>query len=162
MIQHTLMRAILLILTCILLSSSSQLVNGENYNLKIDEHSYEIKYFLEGNVIAMAIDQELTSLLIGTDNVEQDSIFKIIFPNELISAENNEFAVLVNGYEVDYEIINEDSSLKMTVFIPAFTEEIEIIGTKVIPEFPFGALFVLVSLTAVVILFSKSKLRLIK
>jgi len=42
--------------------------------------------------------------------------------------------------------------------MPAYTEEIEIIGTFVIPEFPLGVFLVLISLITVVIVFSKSKI----
>jgi len=86
-------------------------VYAESYNLEIDEHTFNISYTLDGSLIAMAIDPELTSLLIGTENVA-DSLFEIEFDNTLISAEKNEFAVLVNGLEVDYEIeIKNDHSM---------------------------------------------------
>jgi len=68
---------------------------GETYNLTIDDKNFEIFYTSDGNVIAMAIDNELTSLLVGLENVENDSLFNIEFSNELIRAENNDFAVLV-------------------------------------------------------------------
>ena len=109
---------------------------NETYELIIDENNFEIFYSTDGDVIAMAIDQELTSLLVGLENVEHDSLFNIEFSNELIRAENNAFAVLVNGYEVEYEII----------------------GTFVIPEFPLGIFVVLMSLITIVVVFSKSKL----
>ena len=131
-------------------------VYAESYNLEIDEHTFNISYTLNGNLIAMAIDPELTSLLIGTENVA-DSIFEIEFDNTLISAEKNEFAVLVNGLEVDYEIeIKNDHSI-LRFYIFDGTEEIEIIGTNVIPEFPFGSFFVLVFLIGFVTLVVKSK-----
>ena len=131
-------------------------VYAESYNLEIDEHTFNISYTLDGNLIAMAIDPELTSLLLGTENVA-DSIFDIEFDNTLISAEKNEFAVLVNGLEVDYEIeIKNDHSI-LRFYIFDGTEEIEIIGTNVIPEFPFGSFFVLVFLIGFVTLVVKSK-----
>jgi len=33
----------------------------QTYLLSIDEHTFELKYELKGDVIAMALDQELTS-----------------------------------------------------------------------------------------------------
>jgi predicted secreted protein with PEFG-CTERM motif len=110
---------------------------------------------LDGEVIAMEIDKELNSLLIGTENVN-DSQFHITLPNDLISAENNEFAILVNGFEVEYKVI-ETGDTNLTFFIPAYTEEIEIIGTYVIPEFPLGAVLTLGSITGAIILLQKSK-----
>ncbi len=153
------MNAILIFLiTVSFIFSSTIFAYGETYDLTIDNNNFEIFYTTDGNVIAMAIDNELTSLLVGIENVENDSFFQIEFSNELISAENNAFAVLVNGYEVEYTVSSTDLGTKLIFSIPAYTEEIEIIGTFVIPEFPLGIFLVLVSLITVVIVFSKSKI----
>ena len=134
------------------------LAYAETYQLTVDDNSFEINYSTNGKVIAMAIDQELTSLLVGLENVENDSNFEIEFVTELISAENNEFAVLVNGYEVDYGISTTNEGVKLTIPIFADTEEIEIIGTHVIPEFPLGIFLVLVLTIMFVVIFSKTKI----
>ena len=138
------------------------LAYGESYQLTVDENSFEINYSTTGRVIAMEIDKELFSLLIGLENVEMDSILEIEFTHELISAENNEFAVLVNGYEVDYEISTTDLGSKLTIPIFADTEEIEIIGTNVVPEFPLGILMVLVFTIMFVVFFSRTKIMVFK
>lgn len=123
--------------------------------MEIDDNSFDIKYDFDGDVIAMEIDTELNSLLIGTENVK-DSQFQITLPNDLISAENNEFAILVNGFEVEYEVV-ETVDPYLTFFVPVYTEEIEIIGTYVVPEFPLGTVLTLGSITGIVILLQKSK-----
>ena len=138
------------------------LAYGESYQLTVDENSFEINYSTTGKVIAMEIDKELFSLLIGLENVEKDSILEIEFTHELISAENNEFAVLVNGYEIDYELSTTDLGSKLTIPIFADTEEIEIIGTNVIPEFPLGILMVLVFTIMFVVFFSRTKIMVFK
>ncbi len=128
---------------------------AESYSLEIDDEVYDIKYDFNGDVIAMAIDKETFSLLIATENVN-DSQFQIKLPDDLIRAENNEFAVLVNGFEVDFEVM-ETVDRNLTFFVPAFTEEIEIIGTFVVPEFPLGAVLVLGAISGIIILVQKSK-----
>ncbi len=138
--------------------SQNFLAYGESYQLTVDENSFEIDYSTTGRVIAMEIDKELSSLLVGLENVEMDSILEIEFTHELISAENNEFAVLVNGYEVDYELSTTDLGSKLTIPIFADTEEIEIIGTNVIPEFPLGIFMVLVFTIMFVVFFSRTKI----
>ena len=138
------------------------LAYGESYQLTVDENSFEINYSTTGRVIAMEIDKELTSLLVGLENVEMDSILEIEFTHELISVEKNEFAVLVNGHEVDYGISTTELGSKLTIPIFADTEEIEIIGTNVIPEFPLGILMVLVFTIMFVVFFSRSKIMLFK
>ena len=130
-------------------------VYGEFFHLEIDDKAYDVEYDLDGNVIAMDIDKETISLLIATENVE-DSEFQIILPNELIRAENNEFAVLINGLEVGYDVIDTVDS-HLTFFVPAFTEEIEIIGTFVVPEFPLGSMIVFGAVIGIIVIFQKSK-----
>lgn len=144
------------LIACTILMQSNLLAYAEkNYHMEIDDNSFDIKYDFDGEVIAMEIDKELNSLLIGTENVK-DSQFQITLPNELISAENNEFVILVNGFEVEYEVA-ETGHTYLTFFVPVYTEEIEIIGTYVIPEFPLGAILTLGSITGVIILLQKSK-----
>ena len=135
--------------------------NPSEYLLEIDEHEFLIQYQVEANVIAMAIDPELTSLLIGIENT-QDSVFVIDLQRELISASNNEFAVLVNGVEVDYEVVSDGDSATFTFFVPEYTEEVEIIGTKVIPEFPLGVCFGLIVLISSVMVFTKIRTNLFR
>jgi predicted secreted protein with PEFG-CTERM motif len=136
--------------------SSHQAFAEKNYQLTVDENSFDIRYDFEGDVIAMAIDKEAISLLTGTENVK-DTKFQIILPKDLINAENNAFAVLVNGYEVEYTVISDEET-KLTFFVPEFTEEIEIIGTYVVPEFPLGAILVLGSIFGIIIAVQKSKI----
>lgn len=127
----------------------------KNYQLEIDGNSFDIKYNFNGDVIAMAIDKESTSLLIGTDNVK-DSQFQITLPADLIHVDNNAFAILVNGYEVEYIITNNKDTI-LTFFVPDFTEEIEIIGTYVVPEFPLSAILVFGSVFGIILLLLKTK-----
>ena len=126
----------------------------EEYLLEIDTHSYNIPYSLDGNLLAMAIDNELNSLLIGIENVSE-SIFEITLPNEMINAENQEFAVLVNGVEVDYLLEPFSTGVYMKFSIPDNTEEIEIIGTHVIPEFPLAILLSMPILFTIMIVLTR-------
>ena len=133
-------------------------VFAENiYNLTVDEHSFDLTYEFSGDVIAMAIDQELTSLLIGVENTK-DSLFRITFDNKLITAENDNFAILVNGLEVDYDILDDGNSSTLRFYVEEGTEEIEIIGTHVIPEFPFSVFFGFVLMTSIVLIITKFRI----
>lgn len=134
---------------------SSNLAYGSTYSLETDDVSFEISYELNGDVIAMAVDENTTSFLIGITNVE-DSNFEILLPHELISAENNEFVVLVDGTEVDYDVSTQNNASVLQFFVPANSQEIEIIGTHVIPEFPLGALLVLATMIVIVTFMTKT------
>ncbi len=131
--------------------------NPSEYILEIDDNVFVISYEVNAKVIAMAIDPELTSLLIGLENTS-DSIFVIDLKHDLINAYNNEFAILVNGLEVDYEIVSDSNSSTFSFFVPAFTEEVEIIGTHVIPEFSLGAIMGLVVMVFTVVAISCAKI----
>ncbi len=135
----------------------SGITDPSEYVLQFDEHTFLIPYEVDAHVIAMEIDTELTSLLIALDS-DSDSIFQIDLQHKLINAQNNEFAILVNGFEVDYDIVSDADSSTLTFFVPQYTEEIEIIGTHVIPEFPFGVMAVLSTLIISVMVFSRLKL----
>ena len=133
-------------------------VFAENiYNLIVDEHSFDLTYEFSGDVIAMAIDQELRSLLIGVENTK-DSLFRITFDNKLVSATNDNFAILVNGLEVDYDILDDGNSSTLRFYVEEGTEEIEIIGTHVIPEFPFSVFFGFVLMTSIVLIITKFRI----
>lgn len=130
---------------------------SESYNLQIDEHSYDLEYQVDADVLAMAIDQELNSLLIGIENAN-DSQFSIKLPNEMISAENNEFAILVDGLEVDYELSSLGDMTEISFFVPSMSQEIEIIGTHVIPEFPIVILILVLTITSVILLTKNTRI----
>lgn len=134
---------------------SDELSNSE-YVLEIDEHVYFISYVVNADVIAMQIDPESRSLLIGLDNTF-DSQFFIDLEHELINAQNNEFVILVDGEEVDYKMTSDSASSTFEFFVPIGSEEVEIIGTNVIPEFPVGAIFGFVVMISFIMIFAKVK-----
>jgi predicted secreted protein with PEFG-CTERM motif len=135
---------------------SDELSNSSQYALEIDEHAYSISYVVNANVVAMDIDPESTSLLIGLDNT-YDSRFFIGLEHELINAQNDEFVILVDGQETDYEISSDSDSSTFAFFVPTGTEEVEIIGTHVIPEFPIGAIFGFAVMISTIMIFAKVK-----
>lgn len=157
------MKNYLLVTTSIMLLSITpfSFAAERTYDLEFDEKTFDISYSLDGEVLAMEIDPHVTSLLVGTENVEA-SIFTISFPSELLRVENADFIILVDGLETAYTLEYEGDNTSMTFPIPAFTEEIEIIGTHVIPEFPLGVLAVMGVLSATVIALSRTRLSLFR
>lgn len=137
------------------------LADQGTYKLEVDEKTFDVSYSFDGELIAMAIDQESTSLLVGTQNVK-DSFFEISFSSELLSAQNAEFVVLVDGLETDYTTSYDGNNPALTFPIPTDSEEVEIIGTSVIPEFPFGVLAIMGAVSAMTIVISKMRPRLFK
>jgi len=147
---------LILFLFVIFFISQNQIYAEESkYMLNTDDQTFELAYSIDGQVIAMAIDHELNSLLVGITEVK-DSSFQITLPQDMISAENNAFAVLVDQIEVDYTISTQNDDAVLQFFIPADSEEIEIIGTYIIPEFPLGTILVLTTMIAIVTLVTKT------
>ncbi|TBR25596.1 MAG: hypothetical protein EPO63_01610 [Candidatus Nitrosotenuis sp.] len=126
------------------------------YDLKIDENTFSLPYSFNGKLISMDVDKESKSLLIGTTGVDE-STFELSFPSELLSAENDEFVILLDGVETDYAATHADDMTKISLVIPIATEEIEIIGSDVIPEFPFGVLAIMGVVSIMTIVFSRAK-----
>lgn len=135
---------------------SDSFSTSSEYVLEIDEHEYSISYTVNANVIAMEIDPESKSLLIGLDET-YDSQFFIGLEHDLINAENNEFIILVDGEEVYYQITSDSERSTFEFFVPVGSEEVEIIGTHVIPEFPIGAIFGFIVMISSVMIIAKMK-----
>jgi predicted secreted protein with PEFG-CTERM motif len=79
-----------------------------------------------------------------------------------INNENDEFFVLVDGEEVDFDEIITSTDRTLTINFLAGTEEIEIIGTFVIPEFgTIAAMILAVAIISIIAISSKSRLSIV-
>jgi hypothetical protein len=130
--------------------------NQSLYELKIEDQTYQISYQVDAEVLLMTIDTESNSLLIGLENT-RDSELIISLEQKLINAEDNNFVILVDNIEVDYDITSNSNNSIVTFFVPDDTEEVEIIGTNVVPEFPVGAIIGLSMMILVVTIIAKAK-----
>ena len=91
-----------------------------------------------------------------------DGELKITIPKEILDTDEGGFFVLVDGEETNH--ISEQTSDSWTLIIPFYygSEEIEIIGTFVIPEFGLIAMVVLmIGIISVIAFSTKSKLNII-
>lgn len=137
----------------------------QKYTVSLDEGDFTVFYRLsttesegEGTmedlnakVTSMDIDKERTSLVIRLDEIKQTDIMSVRFPHDLISAEDGDFLLLVDGNQKGYESSEQEGKTNMIFVIPAQTTEIEIIGTRVIPEFSsmLAVLIIVMSLASV-------------
>jgi hypothetical protein len=139
----------------------------QKYHLEAAEQAFTIFYRLsmlesgeissedlDGKIVSVEINEERTSLIIKLDNIKQADIMSIRFPQELISAEKGEFTLLVDGKEKGYEWSVQEKSRNLIFVIPPQTTQVEIIGTRVIPEFTSG-LFVLAIITSILLVTQK-------
>ena len=121
--------------------------------------SYEI---INGKLINVIPDMDAVSLLVHIESTDDGSITLTIPRSVLDATINNgddQFFVLVDGEEVDFEEMITSTDRTLTINFLAGTEEIEIIGTFVIPEFgTIAAMILAVAIISIIAISSKSRL----
>ena len=146
-------------------------LSSEKVIITVDEISYDIYYGYHGSFDSMAsnepqpelksmsINQERKSLEIIFDKVPENSIFWVRMPDEVISAEKGLFQVFVDSKETKYELIQFPNDTSLGIIMPKDGQHVEIIGTKVIPEFGSLSLVILgVSVLGMVFILRKSNM----
>jgi len=120
---------------------------------------YDLDYELTGaKIIRMTPDIEMKSLIIEIETYS-DGELRITLPKDIIDTDEEGFFVLVDGLETNHqaEVVN----LENWSFIIPFSygsEEIEIIGTYVIPEFgTIVGLILMIAISTIIIISVKNK-----
>ncbi len=132
----------------------------------MDVEGYTVGFKITGgSVLGITPDVDANSLLIEISTTS-DGELTIILPRALIDAkigdDDDDFFVLVDGEEVDFD--ETKTSTERTLIIPFFdgSEEIEIIGTFVIPEFDTIATMILsVAIISIIAVTAKTRLSLV-
>ena len=120
---------------------------------------YEIT---NGKITNVIPDLDAVSLLIDIEAIDDGSI-TLTIPRSVLDATINdnddEFFVLVDGEEVDFEEITTSTDRTLTIEFLAGSEQIEIIGTFVIPEFgTIAAMILAVAIISIIAISAKSRL----
>ena len=115
-----------------------------------------------GTVISITPDVDASSLIIAIDAFD-DGQLTITLPRELIDAligeEDDEYFVLVDGEEVDFDETKTSTDRTLVISFPAGAEEIEIIGTFVVPEFgAIAALILAIAIISIIAVSARSRL----
>ncbi len=114
-------------------------VFGKTYHLQINNSTYDIYYgFHVVNTVVQKITlvpEHNTMHLDLTKSNETDTMW-MHFPQSVISADQNNFVLYVNGQETKYELAESDHSTVMGFNVPANSTSVDIQGTQVMPEFP--------------------------
>ena len=123
---------------------------------------YEIT---NGKITNVIPDLDAVSLLIDIEAIDDGSI-TLTIPRSVLDATINdnddEFFVLVDGEEVDFEEITTSTDRTLTIEFLAGTEQIEIIGTFVIPEFgTIAAMILAVAIISIIAISAKSRLSIV-
>lgn len=130
----------------------------------VDRTNFVLSYTITGGkVLSVTPDDDANSLIIGISTTS-DGELTITLPRELIDAigpdgQEDTFFVLVDGEEVDFDESKTSTDRTLTIAFPDGAEEIEIIGSFVIPEFgTIAALILAVAIISIIAMSSKTKL----
>ncbi|NIM26145.1 MAG: PEFG-CTERM sorting domain-containing protein, partial [Nitrososphaeria archaeon] len=125
--------------------------------------SVDLEYEISaGQVKSMTADGEQNSVTIEIDSTDDGQI-SVTLPRDVIDAkvgdEDDQFFILVDGEEVDFEETVSTTDRTVTVEFPAGTETIEVIGTFAIPEFGTIAAVILgIAIISIIVMTTKSRL----
>jgi predicted secreted protein with PEFG-CTERM motif len=130
----------------------------------VDRTNFVLSYTITGGkVLSVTPDDEANSLIIGISTTS-DGMLTITLPRELIDAigpdgQEDTFFVLVDGEEVDFDETKTSKDRTLKIAFPDGAEEIEIIGTFVVPEFgTIAALILAIAIISIIAVSSKTKL----
>ncbi len=137
------------------------------YSLDIDGKTYEIFYrFLnmengredrDATISSINTDATNSTLVITVDNILQTDFLSLRIPQEVISAENEKFTIMVDGKEIGYELSFTKDDVIFGIMLPKGSHQIQIIGTTVMPEFGVLTLLILSCAVTFMVFFSKNR-----
>lgn len=129
----------------------------------VDRTNFVLSYTIKGgSVLSVTPDDEAHSLIVAIKTTS-DGELKITLPRALIDAKINEqddnFFVLIDGEEVEFEETTTDTDRTLTIAFPDGAEEIEIIGSFVVPEFgTIAALILAIAIISIIAVSAKTRL----
>ena len=129
--------------------NASQSIMIEDHSLDYDLTCAEIQ--------SMTPDTENKSLIIAI-KTECDGELKITLPKDVIDTDEEGFFILVDGDETNHNTSSVGELWTLTIPFSYGSEEIEIIGTYVIPEFgTIAALVLVLAISSIIIISAKNK-----
>ena len=116
-----------------------------------------------GQLLSITPDVDANSLIVGIDATSDGSL-TLTIPRSIADAlletgEDDEFFVSIDGEEVDFSEDASSTDRTLTIAFQAGAEEIEIIGTFVVPEFgTIAAMILAVAIISIIAVSAKSRL----
>src|SRR3990170_4216435 len=129
----------------------------------VDTTNFVLSYTITGgSVLSVTPDDEANSLVVVIKTTS-DGVLTITLPRALIDAKINgqddNFFVLIDGEEVEFEETATGTDRTLTIAFPDGAEEIEIIGTFVVPEFgTIAALILAIAIISIIAVSAKTRL----
>ena len=113
-------------------------VFGKTYNLQVDNMTYPLYYgfhYTSATVSKISVVPESNSIQISLQNVTETDTMWVYIPQSILSADGNQFLLYVDGKNTSYEIATYSHSTILGFTVNTNTHEVQIQGTRVIPEF---------------------------
>jgi predicted secreted protein with PEFG-CTERM motif len=145
--------------------AGSSVTPGGN-TIPVDGTKLSVKYSItNGKVLGIKADTQSKSLIVSIQTTG-NGVLTITLPRALINAtvdgHDDKYYVMVDGQEEDGFQETSTTKTDRTLSIPFTdgTQEIEIIGTQIIPEFgPIAALVFAIAITSIIAVSAKTGLR---
>ena len=147
-------------------------IMAEKITFEYDDETFDVYYGYKGSLdsigshqteptlSSMTINEERKSIEIVMENVPKKTDFWVRIPPEVLYAEGDKFTVLVDGINTGYDITTFPNDYAIGFIISETTENIEIIGTRVIPEFGIFSVMVLgISITGLIFFMQRTWFR---
>ena len=140
--------------------STPEFAMEENENtsqsIMIEDHSLDYELTC-AEIQSMTPDTEMKSMIIAI-KTDCDGELTITLPKDVIDTDENGFFVLVDGDETNHKASSVGEFWTLTIPFSYGSEEIEIIGTFVIPEFgTIAGLVLILAITSIIIISAKNK-----
>jgi len=129
-------------------------LESEKVTFEFDGNSYDVYYGYRGSLdsmgsnelypilYSMSINEERKSLEIIMEGVPKKTDFWVRIPEDVLYAEGEKFTVIVDGVDTGYDLMKFPNDYVVGFVISEDTQYIEILGTRVIPE--FGVITILI------------------
>ena len=125
-------------------------------SIMIEDHSLDYELTC-AEIQSMTPDTEMKSMIIAI-KTDCDGELTITLPKDVIDTDENGFFVLVDGDETNHKASSVGEFWTLTIPFSYGSEEIEIIGTFVIPEFgTIAGLVLILAITSIIIISAKNK-----
>jgi len=144
-------------------------IMAEKITFEIGDDVFDIYYGYKGSLdsigtdhvepilSSMSINDERKSIVIIMEEVPQKTDFWVRIPQNVLYAEGEKFQVLINNEDTGYDLMKFPNDYVIGFVISETTENIEIVGTRVIPEFGTFTILVLgISIFGLIYLVRKS------
>ena len=132
---------------------------------KVGNKGYCIPYTVRGATVVGATLNTGTKSLIVKIMAESQGEITFDIPRSVLDSKSGKnddsFFVVVDEEETDYDEKATSTTRSVTIQFPAGAEEVEIIGTQIVPEFgPIAALVLAIAIISIIAVSAKTRLRL--